>query len=329
MLKPSYLYGGIPLTQRIAERVYGAERTANEGPQLAMTKRLVIRYLDNMEQVVANQQAFENAMQVMSEYRDNYGVFLDSIDNKVEQQDTSLGDLDNLIMTQYQLVAAEADVPATKLLSTSPKGFQSTGEHEIDSYHETLESIQENELTDIVDRHHECLMRSHIAPLTKSKQPFDISIEWNPLAVQSKRENAETEEIKSRTRKTYQDSGAIDAYDIRDSLISDEDSDFTGLEAIDRPDYDDEDLDDDDLLQETTPPPNDNNTPKAGGRLPKKDKYKEAIDQSGTAQDYIRKWGTKWAVFSEKGKRLSDGYNDKKDAVKRLREIEYYKRKGK
>ena len=34
-LKPSYLYGGLSLVQRIYERVYAAERTANEAPQLA------------------------------------------------------------------------------------------------------------------------------------------------------------------------------------------------------------------------------------------------------------------------------------------------------
>ena len=43
ILKPSYLYGGLPLTQLILERVYGAERTANEAPMLALTKRLVVQ----------------------------------------------------------------------------------------------------------------------------------------------------------------------------------------------------------------------------------------------------------------------------------------------
>ena len=38
-LKPSYNYGGIPLPQLIYERVYAAERTANEAPQLALSKR--------------------------------------------------------------------------------------------------------------------------------------------------------------------------------------------------------------------------------------------------------------------------------------------------
>ena len=43
ILKPSYLYGGVPVVQQIFERVYAAERTANEAPILALTKRLNIQ----------------------------------------------------------------------------------------------------------------------------------------------------------------------------------------------------------------------------------------------------------------------------------------------
>ena len=45
-LKPTYRYGGVPLTQKVYERVYASERTANEAPQLVMTKRLNVRKVD-------------------------------------------------------------------------------------------------------------------------------------------------------------------------------------------------------------------------------------------------------------------------------------------
>ncbi len=234
-LKPSYLYGGLPLTQLIAERVYASERTANEAPQLALTKRLVIRYIDNLEQAVAQQEKFEDAMRALSEWRDNFGVYVDSKDNEVQQQDTSLSDLDVTIMTQYQIVAGQAGIPATKLMGTSPKGFNATGEHEISTYHEELESIQENDLAPIIDRHHVCLMRSHIAPRLADRKPLTIDIQWNPLAVMSARDKAETAEIKARTYVALQQAGAVDSYDIRENLIADEESGFTGLEAVARP----------------------------------------------------------------------------------------------
>lgn len=42
----------------------------------------------------------------------------------------------------------------------------------------------------------------------------------------------------------------------------------------------------------------------------------------------IRKIGTKYYVYSEKGKKLSRGYSSKGQAAKRLHEIEYFKHKG-
>lgn len=43
----------------------------------------------------------------------------------------------------------------------------------------------------------------------------------------------------------------------------------------------------------------------------------------------IRKIRNKYYVYSSKGKKLSKGYRTKQEAQKRLRQIEYHKRKGK
>ena len=235
ILKPSYLYGGLPLTQRILERVYAAERTANEAPQLALSKRLVIRYIEKIEQAIANQGKFEEAMAVLAEWRDNFGVFVEDSANKVEQQDTSLSDLDSVIMTQYQIVAGQSGIPATKLMGTAPKGFNATGENEIKMYHEELESIRENDLTPIIDKHHACLMRSHIAATLPDKNPLMIDIEWNPLSVSSDKELAEVGELKARTYQTIQSTGAIDEYDIRGAVVKDKTSPLSGIESVERP----------------------------------------------------------------------------------------------
>ena len=309
ILKPSYLYGGIPLSQRILERVYAAERTANEAPQLTMTKRLVVRYIEDLKKHLANPEKFERQMQALIEFRDNFGVFLDSASNRVEQQDTSLSDLDAVIMTQYQIVAGIAGIPATKLLGTSPKGFQSTGEHEIDSYHEELESIQQNDLQPIVDRHHQCLMRSLIAQTLPDRKPLNIDIVWKPLAVMTEKEMAEVAEIRARTDRLEQDAGAINQYDIRDRLIEDEISGYTGIERIEPP----EDF-------QELPEPDDDELP-VSGRF---DAY-DGKPPEQTTEDVIRFEDDGWYVFSEEGKKLTKKYKYKSQAVKRLKQIEAHK----
>ena len=341
VLKPSYLYGGLPLTQMAAERAYAAERTANEAPQLALSKRLVIRYIDDLERAIANQGKFEEGMNALVEWRDNFGVQISGTNERIEQQDTSLSDLDVTIMTQYQIVAGIFGVPSTKLMGTSPKGFQSTGEHEIKTYHEELETIQENDLTPIVDKHHICLMRSLIAPKMTGGKPLDVGIVWNPLDVESDREQAETQEIKARTYKTIQETGAVDGYDIRDAVIADENSDFTGMEPVERPEELDE-LPDLEYLSESgeaTPseppsPPNTGDqvtTPIEGEEVTSAKPYpthspKEKTRPRAATGDEIRKQGSKWVVFSEKGERLGS-YRTKRQAVERLRQIEGHKNK--
>ena len=324
ILKPSYLYGGLPLTQLILERVYGAERTANEAPMLALTKRLVVRYMEDLDSISNNPAGFEQFLSALSEWRDNYGVYVESNENKIEQQDTSLADFDTVVMTQYQIVAGIAGIPSTKLMGTSPNGFQSTGEHEVKSYHEELESIQENDLEPIVNKHHICLMRSHIAHHLPDKKPLAVSIVWKPLAVLSDKEQAETNELKARTAKTYQDSGAIDEYDIRDGLIADENSGFSGIEAVERPD---------ELVELDDPTPEPSFKPFGmesadqvqTASLEPTDLKKPpdtAPEPIGNTLDVIRKERRKWFVYSKEGKKLEGPFSRKYLADKRLKEIE-------
>lgn len=230
VLKPSYLYGGLSVPQMIYERVYAAERTANEAPQLAMTKRSTVLYTDAAK-ALANQAKFEQRLNTWTHFRDNFGVkVLDKDADKAEQMDTSLADLDAVIMTQYQIVAAAANIPATKLLGTTPKGFNSTGDYESDSYHEELESIQTNDLEPLIDRHLLCVIRSDIAPRFNIK-PFGVECTWHPVSTLSATEQAAVNKVKAETDKLLADSGAIDGADIRARVVADEHSGHDGMAA--------------------------------------------------------------------------------------------------
>ena len=57
LLKPTYFYGGLSIPQKIYERVYGAERTANEAPNLTMSKRTNTLKVD-MTAALADQVSF-------------------------------------------------------------------------------------------------------------------------------------------------------------------------------------------------------------------------------------------------------------------------------
>jgi phage-related protein (TIGR01555 family) len=233
VLKPQYLYGGVPLPQQIMERVYAGERTANEAPELAMTKRTSV-WLTDMEQVMANSEEAVKRLNEWVRYRNSYGVKLgDKENDQFEQFDTTLADFDSLIMTQYQLVAAIACMPATKLLGTSPKGFGASGEYEESSYHELLESIQDDALTPLLERHHALVMRSFIAP--KGGEAVATTITWNPLDTPTAKELAETNLAKAQIGNALVQSGAITSEDERRRVATDKESGYhaLGLSDID------------------------------------------------------------------------------------------------
>ena len=230
ILKPTYIYAGVSIPQKIYDRVYAAERTANEAPLLALTKRTDVINID-LAEGEAKFPEMNKRIQTWVYNRDNYGIKTLGLEESMQQFDTSLADLDAVIMTQYQLVAAAANVPAVKLLGTAPKGFNSTGEFEEANYHEELESIQTHDLTPLLNRHHELLIRSRICG-EFGVEPFEVSVTWTPLDALTEKEQAEINKIKAETGYTLSQSGAIDGFDERERIISDPNSGYSGMERM-------------------------------------------------------------------------------------------------
>lgn len=133
-------------------------------------------------------------------------------------------------MTQYQLVAAIAEVPSTKLLGTSPKGFGASGEYEEASYREFLEGIQAK-LDFMLRRHHQLSMKSIVAP-ELGIDPLEVDHQWASLDSPTAKEWAEIEYLKAQTDQVYASLQAIDGMDVRKKLQSDKDSSYFGLADI-------------------------------------------------------------------------------------------------
>lgn len=222
ILKPVYYYGGIPLTQQIYERVYCAEKVANEAPKLALTKRLLIVDGD-VNNLTANPQEAYETMQTVAELRDNMGFMVKNPENNVSQIDTGLTDFDALIMTQYQLVAAIAEMPVTKLMKTQLKGLANTGDYETKDYNQTLIEIQENDFNAILLRHYQLLS------ISEKGKDLELDIVWNPIDTPTEMEMAQIEQTQAQTDATYVGSGIIDASEVRTMLRSNEDSRFRNL----------------------------------------------------------------------------------------------------
>lgn len=305
ILKPTYRYGGISLIQQVYQRVYASDRTANEAPLLALTKRSKVMHLD-LSKAMSKGISVLSKLEEYQKSQNNYGMQVVGKEDLVTQFDTSLSDLDDIILSQYQLVASIIGVPFTRFMGTTPKGFQATGEYELKTYHEILSRIQENEFTDIVNRHHIYLIRSEIAP----DNPFEVDISWKPIDIPTEKEKAEIQKIKSETMLNLQNSGSIDSYDIRDALKADKNSGYNDLEYVERP-SDIEEL-----------------NPLRRSDLGVVNDYSNKVaSDENIGEDFIKEENGSWYVYSESGNKLGGPYGSKQQANERLAEIEYFKNK--
>ena len=225
ILKPTYIFGGVPLTQRIYERVYAAERTANEAPLLAMNKRTTAIHVDT-EKAVLNEDKFIEKLKFWVKFRDNHAVKVLGKEETMEQFDTSLADFDAVIMNQFQLVAAIAETPATKILGTSPKGFSSTGEFEAVSYHEKLESVQKHDMSPMLDRHY---------LLSEKSLGLSVQIQhvWEAVDSMTAVQRADLNLKRAQTGDALVGSGAISSDEERNRIRDDKHSGYNRLSTVD------------------------------------------------------------------------------------------------
>lgn len=223
VLKPTYYWGGYPVPQLIYKRVYAAEKTANEAPMLAMSKRLLVTDI-NVAAAMTNPAEVQKQIDVLTNYRDNFGVLTKRPQETIQQIDTSLADLDTVIMTQYQLVAAASGVPASKLIETQPKGFNSNGDYEDNQYKMLLASIQEDDIAPLMEMHYQLLCKSKFG-LTRY-----FTVKFDEIDTPTEKERAEINEIQARTDATLVQAGAISPDELRQKLINDENSGYNGLD---------------------------------------------------------------------------------------------------
>ena len=222
ILKPTYYYGGMSLTQMIYEQVFLAEQTSKEAPKLVQNKRLLIMS-GSLEESVRNTERFENKLKALLEARNNYGVYLTDINENVQQIETSLMEFPELISNQYLLIAGIAEIPYTKFLGTTPKGFNATGEYEMKSYIQMLKSIQEN---------FSPLLRRHIELLSMSLygEQQDISFKFNEIDMPTEQENAQVNAVQTQTLNSLLESGIVSSEEARKWLKMDENSGFSWID---------------------------------------------------------------------------------------------------
>ena len=222
LLKPTYYYGGVPLPQMLMKRMYSADKVADEAQMLAMSKRLLV--VDaNVQKLVANPKEAAKIMDALKFARDNWGVFFKNPNTNVQQVDTYITEFNQLIMTQYQLVASIAQIPAPKLLKVMPTGFSDVSELVWKDYAQQICSIQEDEYVPLLEMHYEFLLRLEYG----EEKPLEVV--FNPVDVPTLMEKAVIVEKETKAAKVLIEQGVLAPEEVREVLRNKRGGEFSSV----------------------------------------------------------------------------------------------------
>lgn len=145
-----------------------------------------------------------------------------------ERKQTSFTGLPEVLDRYLQIVAAAADIPATRLLGTTSKGLNNSGDGDLRNYYDSLVGRRQK----------------HIGPQlayldmilwvdATGSIPRDAYAEWCPMWQMSEKEKAEIAEKRANTSKIYAEMGALDENALRKGIENQliEDGVYPGLEA--------------------------------------------------------------------------------------------------
>lgn len=121
-------------------------------------------------------------------------------------------------------VSAASGIPFTLLFGRSPAGQNATGQSDLENYYNMVRQIQKRQLKKPLDKLVKLLMLSKDG-LFHGRELPKWAIKFNPLWLPSAKEQAETDKMQAETkekianiRRTYMDSGALDASEVRQKL---------------------------------------------------------------------------------------------------------------
>lgn len=159
ILKPNYLFYGIPLLQLCIPYAKNFEMIRNNVANIVERFNLSVLGVDmesiangnqdGEESEIQSGQSLKNRVQGFNAGRTNYNTLvIDKTNESFAQIQIPLTGLDVLLDQAIGFLSMISKIPATKLLGTAPKGLNATGDGDMRNYYDSIRQLQENILLD-------------------------------------------------------------------------------------------------------------------------------------------------------------------------------------
>lgn len=233
LLKPVYLFNGIPLLQQSVSWVSKFEQVYNE--IIAIVKRYNLSVLktnieaiidpndaDNIQNAAAN---LKNRLDIFNAFRNNMGTLAIANTEEFEQVQMTLTGLDTLLTKSLEYISIVPGITITKLFGDSLKGgLSSKGEHETNNFYDHVRALQNRMFKDPVTN------IIHLAMLNIWGK-IEESITWDfaKLEESNKLEDSTIRLNNSNAASMMIANGVLTPYDERMRIANDPDSGYDAL----------------------------------------------------------------------------------------------------
>lgn len=228
MLKPSYNFGGISLTQLMEPYVIRWLKTVDSVNKI-INNFSIIFLKTNMQAILQGNEVAGTGLldrvHIFVQTRDNQGCMtLDKDSEDLGQVTVSLGGLSELQAQAQEHMAAPTRVPLVKLTGITPSGLNASSEGEITTWHENIGGVQKNSVEPVLDVVLDVIQLSEFGEIDEN-----ISYEFVPLVESTLKEIADIRKSDGDLAVAMITANVVDADEVREMLQANPDSGFTNL----------------------------------------------------------------------------------------------------
>lgn len=227
ILKPSYNFGGLSLTQMSMAYVNNFLAVRQGITDLILSFSYTVLKTDLAS---AMQQGFEEQLQariqLLTNWRSNKGTIALDKNEEFQNISTPLGTLDALQSQTQEQVCFATGTPVAILFGITPQGLNASSEGEIRIWENWVSAYQRSffgkSLATVID----------LAQLSLfDKVDPDITFEFVPLHELSEKEEAEMRKLEADTDAVYIDAGVVGNDEVRKRIATDKTSVYAGLDV--------------------------------------------------------------------------------------------------
>jgi len=200
-------FWGDPLYQIVRDAVTNADLAQNATASLIHEAKVDTLKIPNLSSNLSSAEYETRLISRLNTANLAKSILNTRILDAAEEWDTrelSFTGLPDLIDKFLQIVAAAADIPVTRLLGTSAKGLNATGEGDNDNYDEMIAARQETDLKPALDR-----LDAFLVPSALGSTPASVHYRFAALETPDPKEEADIQHKHAETAKLYADSGLV------------------------------------------------------------------------------------------------------------------------